>query len=497
MIKAEERRNFFIPFLVCYSVVVFTYFVFSKYSFSLATQELFGALSNALAATSFSEWAPTFRRYAHYLMANFELMVAVLLIFPLTRMFAAIMGLIIIAATLWAHVITSVGIGFFMDITGGQAGGMSFALSVGALISLLVIISWPKQKMQKTVTTQPTRLPVNEQEAPNGAPEIQAVAELVALDREIPFDSEQTDKVEETFNQLIFEIKRNSGDMISGEHKDVHIRANDLISTLHTQAKYFPRRPMIIPKLLRAVNNEESTKKDLVEVIGQDPILTGELLRVANSPFFRISEEPVDSIGRAVVILGIDGLKSLASTLAMLPIIQMKISYFPEFSKNIWMEAVKAALASQAYARKTRSCDSFTAHLLGLLGSIGHIVIFKMLLDVYKDFSGLHPEVDVLCVLRRQHADGVTAAVVREWGMSDGFVGILEDYQKKIPVNDMKPLGRALYYGHLCATLHMNFAAGIYSEEEVRSVVANQGLHEDVFEAIWAVLCSEEANLLQ
>jgi HD-like signal output (HDOD) protein len=403
------------------------------------------------------------------------------------------LGLVIISATLLAHLFTSVGISFFIDFSSYRVSGLSFALSIGAWFALLALLCLPK----KAAVSQKARTPVKIEEQSAPAPEITAIEELVALDRDIPFETSATLKVDDTFNQIIFDLKRNFQDLISGQHKDVLAKANELIPILHTKPKYLPRRPMIIPKLLRAVNNEDSTKKDLVDVIGQDPVLTGELLRVANSPFFRISEEPVDSIGRAIVILGIDGLKSLASTLVMMPIIQVKISYFPEFSKNIWMEAVKAALAAQAYARKTRSCDSFTAHLLGLLGSIGHIIIFKMLLDVYKDFSGLHPEIDVLCLLRRKHADGVTASVVKEWGMSDGFVGILVDHQNKIPVNDMQPLGRALYYGHLCAILHMNHEAGKYTEEQVRAVVQEQGLHPDVFDAMWKVLCSDEASLMQ
>jgi HD-like signal output (HDOD) protein len=494
MIKAEDnRRNYFILFLVTYSVLVFLYSVFLKYTYSLSTQELFGALSTAMASSSFSDWAPTFRRYAHYIFANFELMIAFLLIIPITRYFGALLGLIIISATLIAHILTSVGMSFFIDLPSYRVGGLSFALSIGAWFALLSLLFLPKKVAVKQ-KFKPS-IKIEENSAP--APQIIAIEELVSLDRDIPFETSSTLKLDESFNQIIFDLKRNFHDLISGQHKEVLAKANELIPILHTEPKYLPRRPMIIPKLLRAVNNEDSTKKDLVEVIGQDPVLTGELLRVANSPFFRISEEPVDSIGRAIVILGIDGLKSLASTLVMMPIIQVKISYFPEFSKNIWLEAVKAALAAQAYARKTKSCDSFTAHLLGLLGSIGHIIIFKMLLDVYKNFSGLHPEIDVLCLLRRRHANEVTASVVREWGMSDGFVGILVDHQNKIPVNDMQPLGRALYYGHLCATLHMNYAAGKYKEEQVRAVVQEQGLHPDVFDAMWKVVCSEEASLMQ
>lgn len=143
------------------------------------------------------------------------------------------------------------------------------------------------------------------------------------------------------------------------------------------------------------------------------------------------------------------------------------------------------------------SCDSFTAHLLGLLSSIGHIVIFHMLLDVYKNSSGVHPKIEVLNQLQRSYAAHVSAAVIKSWNLSDEFIETLSAYQLQADINDLSALGRSLYYGRLCAALYMLYENGRYDEQQANDVLAQQGLHEEVFEEMWKVLNEGEGSLSQ
>jgi len=221
--------------------------------------------------------------------------------------------------------------------------------------------------------------------------EAMPIADYTELSERISFHTQATDEVEEAYKQLLLDVTRELRDVIKGDDHSALLEAQKNIETLPTENKYFPRQPMIIPKLIRAVNSEDSTKERLVKVISQEPVIAGELLRVANSLYYKLSEGSIDSIGRAILVLGIDGLRFLTSTLVLQPVAQTDKIYFPGFTKRVWVQSVLAENAAQAYARKTRSCDSFAAHLLGLLGLlsiIGHIVIFQMLLDVYKNYPG-------------------------------------------------------------------------------------------------------------
>lgn len=439
-------------------------------------------------------WESSLLRYGAYAVANFELITLFFLIITPLRRIGARMGVLLALVTLTVALLVTLNSSNWLVLAGpvgiGLGLGLVSLLGVGCFV--LLRLSGSKKTTEEPPQAWKQAL---EKELAQESMEATPIADYTQLPGPIAFHSEATEQVEESFNQLLLEVTRKLRDVIEGDHRAAFIEAQKQLDTLPDQQKYFPRQPMIIPKLIRAVNSEESSKKKLVEVISQDPVIAGELLRVANSPYYRLSEGSVDSIGRAILVLGIDGLRALTSALVLQPVAQTDKTYFPGFTKRIWLQSVLAANAAQAYARKTRSCDSFTAHLLGLLSSIGHIVIFQMLLDVYKKFSGVHPKIEVLNKLQRSYADEISASVIESWNLSDEFVATLKDYQLQGDVNDMNALGRALYYGRMCAALNMLYEDGCYTEEQAREVMIGQGLHNDVFDAMWKVLTEGEGSL--
>ena len=88
-----------------------------------------------------------------------------------------------------------------------------------------------------------------------------------------------------------------------GAHDELISATADTLQNASTEDRYTPRRPSLLPQLLRAVNDEEVSRRELVTIISRDPSLVGNLLKMANSPFYRVSAQAVESIDRAVVIL--------------------------------------------------------------------------------------------------------------------------------------------------------------------------------------------------
>lgn len=493
--QRKDIQQILIKAAVCYLIPVFVGFLVLQIASLSQIYVIFDTVADWVKLRAPENVAELFRAYGRFLLANLELVAVVLLLFPASRLIGAILGLLVSAAIISIQLFTPLGIRMVIDQQGGSDGGVVFVLVCGALLACMLIIGL-------SLTGENVRTPTMSRPAPRRAsahhktPAADNVAPAPEFPAgEIPFASEATTEVYENFYQMLFGLNRHVRGEIVGDHQRVLERAQARISSLPNQRQYFPRRPMIIPKLIRAVNNEDSSKRELVEVIGQDPVLAGELLKVANSPFYRISGEPVESIGRAIILLGMDGLKALTSTLVMQPLVRVHTNYFPGFSANIWLQAVSSAEAAQVYARKTLGCDSFSAHLLGLISSIGYIVIFQMTTDIYKEFSGIRPNEAVFKYLCDHYGDSVSAAVVEEWGLSEEFAEILRTFQNGKPVNSMSTLARSLYYGRLCGTLHMLYEAKIYNLEQVESVTEQQRLQPEVRKAIWQSLESDETGM--
>src|ERR1700760_4464473 len=95
------------------------------------------------------------------------------------------------------------------------------------------------------------------------------------------------------------------------EHEKIVAAALAAIGDATTQRRYSPRRPSLLPQLMRAINDEDVSRRELSALIARDPALVGSLLKMANSAFYRVTSRQIETIERAGVLLGSEGLRSL------------------------------------------------------------------------------------------------------------------------------------------------------------------------------------------
>ncbi|WP_057687603.1 HDOD domain-containing protein [Stenotrophomonas chelatiphaga] len=146
-------------------------------------------------------------------------------------------------------------------------------------------------------------------------------------------------------------------------------------------ARQLPRRPQLLPQLIQTVNDPESSARATAAIIGQDPVLTGNLLRIANSPAFRMQERPVDSLQRAITLVGTEGIRQIISAVLVQPVMHLQCSEFPQFSTIIWEHALLSSRAAADHARTVSQQDPFAAQWLGLTQGLGAALVMKQLLQ--------------------------------------------------------------------------------------------------------------------
>ena len=128
-----------------------------------------------------------------------------------------------------------------------------------------------------------------------------------------------------------------------------------------SQAKYMPRRPSIVPQLLQAMNDSQTSRREIAAIISRDPTLAADLLKLANGAFYRVSPTPVESVDRAVAVLGTDGIRSLLSAALLQPMFRMPAGPFQRFPQVAWDQAAASAVASESLAALAESDDPFAA----------------------------------------------------------------------------------------------------------------------------------------
>lgn len=146
-------------------------------------------------------------------------------------------------------------------------------------------------------------------------------------------------------------------------------------------ARHLPRRPQLLPQLIQTVNDSDSSARAMAAIIGQDPVLTGNLLRIANSPVYRLQAKPVDSLQRAVTLVGTEGIRQIISAVLVQPVMQVHCEAFPQFGTVIWEHALLASRAAADHARLVTHEDAFAAQWLGLTQGLGAALVMRQLLD--------------------------------------------------------------------------------------------------------------------
>ena len=151
--------------------------------------------------------------------------------------------------------------------------------------------------------------------------------------------------------------------------------------------KALPRLPAVVPHLLSALKSDGASGKYLADQISRDPVLVGEVIRLANSAFYQTGTK-INSLQRAVVLLGRTGLQRLIANVVMKPIFNIHEGHFSYLAANyLWSQSERCAYAC-AYLARGR-VDTFDAYLAGIVCNIGMIVAIRNMDQLQKGRGSL------------------------------------------------------------------------------------------------------------
>jgi len=150
-----------------------------------------------------------------------------------------------------------------------------------------------------------------------------------------------------------------------------------LVAAPLNAAGLVPRVPEVIPQLLRSLRDEAASSADLARQVARDPALVAELIREANSPFYRPATQ-VRTIDAALLVLGRNGLRMLLARAAFRPLAGTQGGrHTRQAAPRIWRHTEKTALAASLLAPGMQA-DPFEAYLAGLMGDLGLIVALRL-----------------------------------------------------------------------------------------------------------------------
>ena len=133
-----------------------------------------------------------------------------------------------------------------------------------------------------------------------------------------------------------------------------------------------------LPKVMRVVNDMNSSALELVRVIQMDPVLTARVLKVSNSAYFGVRVEPISNLRRATILMGMNTVRNLALATAVQNSFEIH-SDSPVSSEDFWRHSVAVAVLSDLIARRSPLShkEGEKCFVVGMLHLIGRALLIQ------------------------------------------------------------------------------------------------------------------------
>jgi HD-like signal output (HDOD) protein len=133
--------------------------------------------------------------------------------------------------------------------------------------------------------------------------------------------------------------------------------------------------PVVYTRINDAVNNPRTSMTEISAIISDDPGLTARLLQLVNSAFYGYPNK-IDTISRALLIVGLQQLRDLALATSIMTLFE-GISEDLINMESFWKHSIACGLAAKIIATYRRESHVERYFVAGIVHDIGRLIIFK------------------------------------------------------------------------------------------------------------------------
>jgi HD-like signal output (HDOD) protein len=180
-----------------------------------------------------------------------------------------------------------------------------------------------------------------------------------------------------------------------------------------------PGFPHIVMQVQRVLADEQSDASRIVRVIGSEPVLAAQLVRMANSAALNPGRTAVTDLKAAVARVGLDTVRSATIAFAVQQLREAPALRGLEKQLGIlWRHSVQVAALSHSVARRLTNVTGDTAMLAGLLQGIGKLYI----LTRASRHRSLFADPLTYQTIEHDWHLSIAAALLENWGIADEIV---------------------------------------------------------------------------
>ncbi len=198
------------------------------------------------------------------------------------------------------------------------------------------------------------------------------------------------------------------------ERQDAFKSLEKMNERLENDDFQLPVLPQIIMRLVAVIEDENSTFREIAQIIMTDQVLISRILKVANSAAYS-SGGQIDSIHMAIARMGMRAILNITTAIKMN---EMDFSNMPQQKLQVILDdALKTAFLASGLAGRCK-IDPEEAFLGGLLHDLGKTVIISLAHDITIDNALLEE------FINERHAE-IGALIARKWNYPESIQNLI------------------------------------------------------------------------
>lgn len=267
--------------------------------------------------------------------------------------------------------------------------------------------------------------------------------------------------------------------------------------------RYINKMPSLsttVSKVMEVCNQANTSANDLNKIISLDPVLAGNVLKLINSAYYALPNH-ISSLTRAIIILGINTVKNLALSTAVLGFLKDNGNDSLSMD-NFWAHSICVGVTAKMIAAEykipvNQREEFFLAGLLHDLGKIPIVHCFpteytRCLALCHEQKISLHDAETLVFGFNHQHCGNIIAD---KWKLNDNIIEAMKHHHEPEKSDEVH---RLLISSVAIADVYANIfeigSAGndYISEEQILGILEQSELswgviaqkHEEIQEAI-------------
>jgi putative nucleotidyltransferase with HDIG domain len=197
------------------------------------------------------------------------------------------------------------------------------------------------------------------------------------------------------------------------------------LDQINAFVKTFPGMPAAALKLLALVDEPDVRVPQIEVILRQDPGLTANLLKLANSAYFGIPSK-VGSVRQAVILLGLKRLTQMVIATCTSAILERMVPGYDLPAGELWRHSLAVSVAAEGLVRELKLDAAEEIFTAALLHDVGKIILGQFVQDDYAKIEmaldqGLAFETAESIVLGTNHAE-IGALILSKWSIPEDIV---------------------------------------------------------------------------